>query len=208
MRKENSLITLLRNLIDELEVEIERNPRLGLKLEALVTNGTANSSARDKLENQDENHRNLDQNSLPDVHKEWVVRGPHEFRIWLRREPVPVLKAIIRQEDLDAARRASRWKDPEKLADFIAEGLKARMSRGSAFMSKTAQQSGQNASAEDSLAETSDLINGVEKVGSKINLENENKENSMKSVSTGLSQLDRYENESKPLRPGSSSEST
>jgi hypothetical protein len=36
--------------------------------------------------------------------------------------------------DFDPVRRTSKWKAGEKLATFIADGLRARMARGSAFI--------------------------------------------------------------------------
>ena len=43
----------------------------------------------------------------------------------------------IRAQDLDSTRRTVKWKDAEKLAGFVADGLRARLSRGSAFISPT-----------------------------------------------------------------------
>jgi hypothetical protein len=76
-----------------------------------------------------------DQLDLPDVYAEFTARGEGEFRLWLRDQPVPVLYALIRRHDLDATRRSSKWKDPEKLSAFIADQLRSRLSRGSGFLS-------------------------------------------------------------------------
>jgi hypothetical protein len=128
MRSKEPLIILLRRLVDVIADEATHNRRFANKLNDLLdTDGS--SHVREK--------RTVAKHAvedLPDIHKEWNSRGEDEFRLWLRHETVEVLKAIIRREDLDAAKRAAKWKDAEKLADFISDGLKARMSRGSAFI--------------------------------------------------------------------------
>jgi hypothetical protein len=68
------------------------------------------------------------------VHAEWTARGGTEFRLWLRDQPIPTIRAVIRAQDLDPTRRTSKWKDAEKLAVFVAEALRARLARGSAFI--------------------------------------------------------------------------
>lgn len=71
-----------------------------------------------------------------DLHGERQARGESEFRHWLREQPADVLRASIRAHDLDPSRRAVKWKEAEKLANFIADALQARLSRGSAFLSR------------------------------------------------------------------------
>ncbi|MDR5773996.1 MULTISPECIES: hypothetical protein [unclassified Caballeronia] len=73
---------------------------------------------------------------LPDVHKEFAKLGDEGLRIWLRSLAVDTLRAIIRREDMDAARRASRWKDVGRLAEFIADALEVRRNRGAAFIGR------------------------------------------------------------------------
>ncbi|WP_250527646.1 hypothetical protein [Caballeronia sp. GAWG2-1] len=74
--------------------------------------------------------------ALPDVHKEFAKLGDEGLRIWLRSLAVDTLRAIIRREDMDAARRASRWKDVGRLAEFIADALEVRRNRGAAFIGR------------------------------------------------------------------------
>jgi hypothetical protein len=120
---------MLRGLVQLVESEALVNPGFAEKLEALLrpvqgtTEGRGKAPAKKKPD-------------APDVHKEIAARGEAAFRVWLIEQPADVLKAIIRREDLDPARRASKWKDEKKLADFIADGLRARMSRGSAFIGR------------------------------------------------------------------------
>jgi hypothetical protein len=130
MRSKKPLITLLRKLIDAVEDEASRNPHFADKLDELMRSFQEAPEMRSKPV-----PKRMEE-VLPDVHKELALRGDRDFRVWLRGQAVETLKAVIRREDLDTARRASKWKDGDKLADFIADGLRARMSRGSAFIER------------------------------------------------------------------------
>lgn len=129
MRNEKALIALLRGLVELLADESRRNPAFAERLDSLLSSlpesrrpPAAKSAAREMRP------------ILPDAHAEWIARGATEFRLWLRGQPVPTIRAVIRAQDLDPARRTSKWKDAEKLADFVADGLRARLARGSAFI--------------------------------------------------------------------------
>ncbi|SAK46704.1 hypothetical protein AWB75_00967 [Caballeronia catudaia] len=126
MRSNQPVIALLQGLAALLEEERSCNPAFAAKLDALMRPRDERASARPKPKDID----------LPDVHIELAARDDDDFRAWLRTQPADVLKAIIRREDLDPARRAAKWKDEKKLANFIADGLHARMSRGSAFIGR------------------------------------------------------------------------
>lgn len=71
---------------------------------------------------------------VPDVYAEFSARGESEFRLWLRDQPTIVLHALIRRHDLDARRRSAKWKDAEKLSEFIADQIRSRLARGSGFL--------------------------------------------------------------------------
>jgi len=144
MRSKKPLISLLRKLVDAVEEEASRNPAFANKLEELLLPFQETQEMRPKPSG-----KRID-DTLPDVHGELTSRGDRGFRIWLREQSVEVLRAIIRREDLDTARRASKWKDEGKLADFIADGLRARMSRGSAFIERERINRATHASAEES----------------------------------------------------------
>lgn len=73
---------------------------------------------------------------LPDVHAECNPRSESDFQLWLRDQPIPVLRALVRIRDFDPTRRTAKGKEAEKLADFIADGLKARLARGSSFLGR------------------------------------------------------------------------
>lgn len=131
MRKEKALIGLLRGLVDLLTEESARNPEFSSKLDTLLSELPEKKAAAKKTA------KTPPLEHLPDIHAEWIARGEIDFRLWLRDQPVPVLRAVIRAEDLDATRRTVKWKDAEKLADFIADSLRARQSRGSAFIGRS-----------------------------------------------------------------------
>jgi hypothetical protein len=128
MRKERALIGLLRGLVDLLVEESARNPEFAGRVETLLSDlpdGKGRPTKPDKAPSPEH---------LPDIYAEWDARGETEFRLWLRDQPIPILRAIVRSQDLDSARRTIKWKEPEKLAEFIADALSARLSRGSAFI--------------------------------------------------------------------------
>lgn len=132
MRSQKALVALLRGLVELLADESQRNPSFAERLDSLLS---ALPVTR-RLKGVKREASNM-RTTLPDVHAEWTARGETEFRLWLRDQPIPTIRAVIRAQDLDPARRTSKWKDAEKLADFVAEGLRARLSRGSAFISPT-----------------------------------------------------------------------
>lgn len=129
MRKEKALIGMLKGLVELLTQEATRNPEFSKQLDLLLSDlpeskGAAKRTLKPSVIN------------LPDVHAELNLRGDTEFRFWLRDQPVDTLRAIIRKEDLDAVHRTTRWKDAEKLANFIADNLRARQARGSSFIGR------------------------------------------------------------------------
>lgn len=130
MRKQKALISLLRGLVDFLTKESARNPEFADKLEALLS---------DLPEPKVVPKRSVTKSSagkLPDIHAEWHTRGEADFRLWLHGQPVAVLRAVIRAQDFDATRRTSKWKEAEKLAEFIVDSLRARILRGASFIGR------------------------------------------------------------------------
>jgi len=128
MRKEKKVIALLRDLAAVLADECARSPAFAAKLESLVSGlaeGKPHAEKRGGVR---------PTGPVPDIHAELESRGETNFRLWLRDQPLPVLRAVIRAQDLDSTRRTSKWKEAEKLADFITDSLRARLSRGSAFI--------------------------------------------------------------------------
>lgn len=133
MRKEKTLTAVLKGLADLLAHEASRNPEFAAELEHLLQANGGSSPARPGRVSR------AHTGSLPDVHEEWNARGETGFRLWLRDQPVSTIREIIRAEDLDATRRTAKWKDAEKLAGFVTDSLRARLSRGAAFISDAPQ---------------------------------------------------------------------
>lgn len=129
MRNEKALIGLLRGMVDLLADEAGRNPDFAARLDALLSVLPARTapSKKDAKPHAEE---------LPDIHAEMAARGEAEFQLWLNGQPVQLLRALIRTHDLDSTRRTIKWKEAEKLATFIAEGMKARAARGSSFIGR------------------------------------------------------------------------
>jgi len=129
MRNEKALIKLLRGLVGLLADEAARNPDFAARLDDVmsdlpkVTAKPAKQQATPPAE-------------VPDIHAEWNQRSETDFRLWLRDQPMSVLRTLVRTHDFDPTRRTSKWKEAEKFADFIADGLKARLARGSSFLGR------------------------------------------------------------------------
>jgi len=131
MRNKESLIALLSGLVKLLSDESESNPEFAARLERLFAGIPQQPVSAKK------SVKTPPPVDLPDIHAEWNSRGEVDFRLWLRKQPVPVLRAIIRSQDIDSTSRTTKWKEAEKLADFIADNLRSRLSRGSAFLGKS-----------------------------------------------------------------------
>ena len=135
MRKEKALIGLLSRLVDLLVEESECNPEFATRLDHLLA-----GLPERKTVSKRHAAKTLSMKQLPDIHAEWNARGETEFRLWVREQPIAVLRAIIRTQDFDSTRRTKKWKEAEKLADFIADSLRARLLKGSAFMKREAHE--------------------------------------------------------------------
>ena len=130
MRKEKALIVLLRGLVDLLADESAHNPEFSSKLDTVLSGLPERTTLAKNAT------KTLPPEHLPNIYAELNVRGETDFRLWLRNQPIPVLRSVIRTEDLDAPRRTTKWKEAEKLADFITEKVQARQARGSAFIGR------------------------------------------------------------------------
>jgi hypothetical protein len=138
MPKEKVLTGLLHDLANLIAEESAHNSTFSTKLTNLLTprlNGLPKKKVASKKPAITPSPA-----LLPDIHAEWTARGETDFRLWLRDQPLPTLRAVISVEDLDAARRTTKWKETEKLANFIADSLLTRQSRGSAFMGRDSKE--------------------------------------------------------------------
>ncbi len=128
MRNEKALITIIRKVADLLSEECTRNPDFAERLAVLLPitpDGTTKKKKPTPRKPQME---------LPDIYAEWRTRGDTNFRLWLRDLSIPLLHAIIHSKGFDPTRRTTKWKEAEKLADFIFESLHSRLSKGASFI--------------------------------------------------------------------------
>jgi hypothetical protein len=133
MRSQKALVALLKRVVQLIADEADRNPMFAERLDSLLS---GLPSSRRSIPSR---RAAIEKRALvPDVHTEWTARGETDFRFWLREQPIPTIRAVIRAQDLDPTHRTVKWKDAEKLADFVTEGLRARLSRGAAFFSTPA----------------------------------------------------------------------
>jgi hypothetical protein len=128
MREEKIVARLFRKVADLVADEANRNADFAKRLEDILSELPIAGAKKQKEKPDDPPAE------LPDIFEEAKTRGDSEFLLWLQDQPMPVLRRLIKVHDFDAAGRAARWKDPEKLAALVAEELRARMSRGSAFL--------------------------------------------------------------------------
>lgn len=134
MRKEKVLTGVLHDVANLIAEESAHNSVFAAKLETILTNRINGLSKKKTAVRKPDTTTSLEH--PPDIHAEWADRGETDFRLWLCNQPLPVLRAVIRNEDLDAARRTTKWKEAEKFADFITESLLNRQTRGAAFMGR------------------------------------------------------------------------
>jgi hypothetical protein len=139
MRKEKALVGLLHDLVELLAQESDRNPEFGARLEQLLMAIPERRNAKPRKTKQRKTEprktKREGHEALPDIHAEWHARGEADFLLWLRDQTIPTIRAVIRAQDFDPTRRTAKWKDAEKLAGFVADSLRSRLSRGSAFTS-------------------------------------------------------------------------
>jgi hypothetical protein len=128
MSASGKLIETLRALGRLIEEEADRNPAFAEKLEAITAGLPVRSKAQRKGKDQDA------AKDVPEVLKEYEIRGSEEFRFWLRASSVPQLRAIIKANGFDPEKKSARWTEPDKLIGLIAEQTAARLKRGSAFL--------------------------------------------------------------------------
>lgn len=129
MRDEKALIKMLRGLVNLLADESRRNPEFAARLDEVLR-------ALPTKTQRPARQRVIPPEDLPDAHVEWQRRGEVDFRLWLRDQPLPVLRALVRTHDLDPTGRTGKWKEAQKLAEYIADSLRARLARGSSFLGR------------------------------------------------------------------------
>jgi uncharacterized protein YodC (DUF2158 family) len=131
MPKEKALAGLLGELAEEIVEEYKRNPLFARRLNAVLKVVPVSGEKRPPRSGPRSTSLSV---PIPDIYREFESRPEAEFRLWAQQLPVQVLREIVRAHDFDAARRTSKWTDPEKLANFLSDQLAARVNRGSAFL--------------------------------------------------------------------------
>ncbi len=127
MQHTKDLMRLLRRFAELLEDEAGKNPEFAAKLGAILAPAAKHPVKRARKT------PSLPEN-VPDVYAEFQRLGEEEFVFWLRGYDVATLKAIIRQNGFDAAGHSRRWTDQDKFFPLITDQVKARLKRGSGFM--------------------------------------------------------------------------
>jgi hypothetical protein len=154
MRKDkglNALSTLLHGIADLLADESARNPEFAARVEQLLTRVATSVFSIPSLKSVLDKYALSERAAIAhasapspeavvDIYAQWAEFGESKFRAWLRHVPVPGLRSLIRTHGFDPARRTTRWNDVDKLADFIADALRARLARGAAFMDRGKQE--------------------------------------------------------------------
>lgn len=129
MRKEKELISILNRLVKVIAEEADINSQFAEKLYGLLASRNLKET-RPKIVHQALGY------PLPDIYSEIKIRGEIGFRLWLKDQSIITLRALIRKEDIDPSRRTSKWKDTEKLSQFIADAILLRQTKGSAFIGR------------------------------------------------------------------------
>jgi hypothetical protein len=128
MRNQKALIAMLHGLVKLLSEEADSNPQFADKLDALLSPLPSH-----KAQSRQRTPR-ADPDTRPDIYAEFASRGESAFMTWLRDQPAPLLRSLIRRHDFDATRRTAKWKDTAKLSTFIADQIRSRLARGSGFL--------------------------------------------------------------------------
>lgn len=136
MRKEKALMSLLQRFVEAVSNEAGKNPDFAARLDNLLVEIPGKKARSSKTKKKSIKKKILEKD-LPDIYIELKNRNEHDFYLWLRDQSISTLKALIRKHDLDAPHRTTKWKDTEKLSSFINEQIRARIARGSGFMTRS-----------------------------------------------------------------------
>ena len=94
MRRESTVIRFARGLVDLIAEEAATKSDFAQRLEGLFNCQFERKPKEQKPVSSKEPME------LPDIYAEWRARGETEFRLWLRDQPVSVLRMLIRRTDL------------------------------------------------------------------------------------------------------------
>jgi len=127
MQRAQSLIRVLRQLADLVEEEARRNASFAEKLDGIL-------APLPKRTGKGAGKRKLTAKDVPDVYAEYQSLGEAEFGFWLRGLDMVTLKGIVKVNGFDPSKLSRRWTEPEKFVPLVTEQVKARLRRGSGFM--------------------------------------------------------------------------
>src|SRR4051794_40614381 len=128
MREEKILIRLFRKIAELIGEEARRNSDFGARLDSILAEIPVRKKSTAKRADV------VITSELPDIFNEWKSRPYNDFILWLKNQPLIVLRSLIKTHELDVGKRSSKWKDPERIAQFIAEQMRNRTNRGAAFL--------------------------------------------------------------------------
>lgn len=122
----------LAKVFDEILREVESNPGLSERIDALLT-PTASRATASGSSTRPRNRR-----AEPAVDPYETFRdGELALRTALSALSPEQLKDVISAYSLDSSRLALKWKDRERLRDLIVTTVKARVEKGDAFRTTT-----------------------------------------------------------------------
>lgn len=131
MQCAKTLTLLLKQLAEVVAEEADQNPAFAAKLDGILADVVAaGSGKRPKMT------KAALAAEVPDVYAEYQQKGEDEFRLWLRELSVPVLKGIVKVNGFDPGKVTRKWTNPDKFVELIADQVKARLNRGSAFIAR------------------------------------------------------------------------
>src|SRR5208282_4291164 len=140
MQRVKTLTKFLKAMAEIVADEAERNPAFAEKLDAIMSPLPLAKAKTPKKENHVRH--------VPDVYIEYQKREKEEFRFWLAGLDLTTLKAIVKVNGFDVTKTSRRWTEPDKFVTLITEQVRARLKRGSAFItSKREGEAGAPASA-------------------------------------------------------------
>jgi len=140
MRSEKILVDLFKKFVSVVYEECNSNPEFAKKIDEVIAEIPMSKKSSSYKKKQDETVAE----AIPELYNEWHARDEVDFTMWLLESTVPVLHATIRSYELDARKQAAKWKDAKKLADFIVDKLRTKVTRGSSFIRTNDNMQNQN----------------------------------------------------------------
>lgn len=137
MQRGKTLTRLLRRLAEVVAEEADQNPAFAARLDGILADVPGPLCGK-----RPEATKGAPTVEVPDVYAEYQQKGEEEFRFWLRGLRREVLKGIVKANGFDPGKVSRQWTEPEKFTELITEQLKARLNRGSGFMTRKGESGG------------------------------------------------------------------